>query len=69
MICGINADPALCQRLQELGFCEKTCIWKLAGHTHLICQVGAARVALNHLMASRILVQLQDDALSFGSVG
>ncbi len=53
----LDASPSVCQRLQELGFCEDAEIIKISQGTALICQVCGVRMALSKGLAKQILVQ------------
>lgn len=52
----ITGDSDFCQRLREMGFGESTVVTKVSGTGPFLCQVNAARIALGHAAAARILV-------------
>lgn len=54
---GLKGQPAVCQRLRELGFCELAEIYKLADHGALICQVCGTRIAVSRKLGREILVE------------
>ncbi|MBM3835876.1 MAG: ferrous iron transport protein A [Verrucomicrobia bacterium] len=54
---GLKSQPAVCQRLREMGFCEFAEIHKVADNGALICQVCGARVALSRKLGKEILVE------------
>lgn len=56
-IAKLSAQPEMCSRLRELGFCENAvlrCVNK--GNGNIICEVCNTRVGLNHLVAGAIFV-------------
>lgn len=53
----LEDNPAVCQRLREMGFCESAEIHKLADNGALICQVCGVRVALSRSLAKNIIVE------------
>jgi ferrous iron transport protein A len=57
-VCTLNAEPELCQRLREMGFCESAVIQKISGQSTLLCQVCGMRVALGEGVAKHITVEL-----------
>ena len=53
----LTSEPALCERLREMGFCENAkikCVSK--GGNGLICQVCNSRVGINEQLARQIVV-------------
>ena len=53
----IQSEPAVCQRLRELGFCENAlvrCMVNTQGN--LICEVCHSRIGLTSKIAQDILV-------------
>lgn len=57
-VCTLNAEPDLCQRLREMGFCESAVVQKISGRSTLLCQVCGMRVALGEGVARHITVEL-----------
>ena len=65
----LNAEPAVCQRLREMGFCEFAEVRKVAHGAALICRVcdparqsslrlaGGVKIALSQYLARNILVE------------
>ena len=53
----ICADPSVCQRLREMGFCEYIEVCKIAHGGALICRVGASRMVLSQRLAKNIFVE------------
>jgi len=53
----LAGSPALCQRLREMGFCEKAEVRKLAHHHLLLCAVCGTRLAIDRETARRIVVE------------
>lgn len=53
----LRSQPAVCNRLREMGFCEYAEIEKLADNGALICHVCGARVALSRSLGREILVE------------
>lgn len=53
----LKSNPAICQRLREMGFCEFAEIHKVADNGALICQVCGARVALSRSLGKQIIVE------------
>ncbi len=53
----LNGEPALCQRLREMGFCEFAEIKKVMHGTCLVCHVCGVNVALNKHIAQNIVVE------------
>lgn len=56
----LNAEPAVCQRLREMGFCEFAEIRKVAHGSALLCHVCGVKVALSQCLAKNILVETID---------
>jgi ferrous iron transport protein A len=54
---GLKSQPAICQRLREMGFCEFAEIHKVADNGALICQVCGTRVALSRSLGKEIIVE------------
>ncbi len=53
----LRAQPAVSQRLRELGLCEHavvSCVMK--GHGNIICAIRNTRIGLDRRLASTILV-------------
>ncbi len=53
----LTSEPQLCERLREMGFCEKAkikCVSK--GGNGLICQVCNSRIGINEMLAKQIVV-------------
>ena len=53
----LEAHPALCNRLRELGFCELSEIKILRNAGSLLCQVCGSRVCISKQLADSILVE------------
>ena len=53
----LNAEPAVCQRLREMGFCEFAEVRKVAHGSALICRVCGVKVALSKYLAKNIVVE------------
>lgn len=53
----LEAKPAQCQRLREMGFCESAEIVKLSQGAALVCQVCGTRLALSKELAKDILIE------------
>ena len=53
----LQAKPAQCQRLREMGFCESAEIIKLSQGAALVCQVCGTRLALSKDLAKDILIE------------
>jgi ferrous iron transport protein A len=54
----LDGEPALCQRLREMGFCESAVIEKVSGKRTLLCQLCGTRIALSDRAADHIVVEL-----------
>lgn len=55
-------QPALCQRLREMGLCESAEIIKVGQGAAVLCQVCGTRVALSHDLAESIMIERVDAA-------
>jgi ferrous iron transport protein A len=53
----LEAEHGVCQRLNEMGFCENASIKKLAHGGALLCCVCGVRVAISARLAEMIVVQ------------
>ena len=53
----IHGEPAVCQRLREMGFCEFAEVRKLTHGSCLICHVCGVNVALSKYLAKNIVVE------------
>jgi len=53
----LEAKPAQCQRLREMGFCESAEIIKLSQGAALVCQVCGTRLALSRDLAKDIMIE------------
>jgi ferrous iron transport protein A len=53
----LEAKPAQCQRLREMGFCESAEIVKLSQGAALVCQVCGTRLALSRELAKEIMIE------------
>jgi ferrous iron transport protein A len=53
----LQAKPAQCQRLREMGFCESAEIVKLSQGAALVCQVCGVRLGLSRDLAKDILIE------------
>ena len=59
-ITALQGEPAVCQRLREMGFCELSEICKVAQSSALICRTCGGKVALSKNLAKNILVEKID---------
>ena len=59
MVCikELTTDPALTDRLREMGFCERQQIKVVARQSAFICQVCNARLGISRKLADSILVE------------
>jgi len=62
-------EPLECERLKEMGFCEKARVEKLTESGALICKVCNTRVILSEGLARSIIVQPCEKRLSELSIG
>ena len=53
----LHGEPAVCQRLREMGFCEFAEVRKLSHGSCLICHVCGVNVALSKYLAKNIVVE------------
>ena len=53
----LRGEPAVCQRLREMGFCEFAEVRKVVHGEVLICHVCNTRIALSRRLAKNILVE------------
>lgn len=53
----LHGEPAVCQRLREMGFCEFAEIRKVSQGSALICHICGVNVALSKYLAKNILVE------------
>ena len=53
----LHGEPAVCQRLREMGFCEFAEVRKLTHGSCLICHVCGVNVALSKYLAKNIVVE------------
>ena len=53
----LHGEPAVCQRLREMGFCEYAEIRKVSQGSALLCHVCGVNVALSKYLAKNILVE------------
>ncbi len=53
----LNAEPAVSQRLREMGFCEFAEVRKVSQGAALICRVCGVKVALSKYLAKNIVVE------------
>ena len=53
----LTTEPAMTDRLRELGFCEKQKIKLVARESSFICQVCNARLGISRELADSILVE------------
>ena len=53
----LHAEPAVCQRLREMGFCEFAEIRKVSEGAALLCRVCGVNIALSKYLARNILVE------------
>lgn len=56
-VVALNAEPVVCQRLREMGFCEMAEICKLSDSGASICQICGTKVALSQSLAEDIVVE------------
>ncbi|HEY5914090.1 MAG TPA: FeoA family protein [Verrucomicrobiae bacterium] len=54
---GLATDPAVRDRLRELGFCEQQQIKLVSRDSNYICQVCNARLGISRKLADSILVE------------
>jgi ferrous iron transport protein A len=57
-ICQLKGDDNFSQRLREMGFGEAALVTKISGTSTSLCRVKGTRIALNHLAAQCVLVEL-----------
>lgn len=57
-VCKLTGDEGFCQRVREMGFGEAALVTKISGTTTSLCVVNGTRIALNHLAAMSILVEV-----------
>jgi ferrous iron transport protein A len=57
-ICQLKGDESFGQRLRELGFGEAALVTKISGTSTSLCRVNGTRIALNHLAAQCVLVEI-----------
>ena len=53
----LDADPAMKDRLRELGFCEQQRIKLLSKHSNFICLVCNSRLGISEQLADSIFVE------------
>ncbi|MEW6303314.1 MAG: FeoA family protein [Verrucomicrobiota bacterium] len=53
----LAAEPAVVDRLREMGLCEEQQIKLLAQNSNIICQVCNARLGISLRLADNILVE------------
>lgn len=53
----LSAQPGLCRRLREMGFCESSEFHLVNKSTCLLCEICGAKVALSAQLAKSILVE------------
>ena len=53
----LQGEPAVCQRLREMGFCEYAEVRKISQSGACICHVCGVKVALSKYLAKNILVE------------
>ena len=56
-IISLLSSSEACQRLRELGFCEKSEVCKVSDNGTLICNMLGTRVAISRDLGSQILVE------------
>ncbi len=56
-VCELAGQPAFCQRLREMGFCEAAIIQKISGQSTLVCQICGTKIALSERAAEHIIVE------------
>ncbi len=59
----LRGEPAVCQRLREMGFCEYAEIHKVSQSNALICKICDSRVALSKTLAQSIIVDVAVDTV------
>lgn len=59
-ITSLEGDPEVCQRLREMGFCELSKVYKVAGSGALVCQTCGSKIALSGHLAKNIIVESID---------
>lgn len=52
----LQGEPAVCQRLREMGFCEKAIVKKMADSGALICKVCDTKIIISKELAENIIV-------------
>lgn len=52
----LTGDTNDCQRLREMGFCEKSRVEKISGKKTLICRVCDTKVVISHGLAKNIII-------------
>jgi len=57
LIKALKGEPAVCQRLREMGFCEHARIRKVSHGSCLICHVCGVNIALSKRLAQNIVVE------------
>src|SRR5262245_17253768 len=65
----VVGEPSDCQRLNEMGFCERARVEKVTESGSVICKVCSTRVILSEGLARSILVRPCDKKLSELSIG
>ena len=53
----LEGEPVACQRLREMGFCEKAEVKVLNNHGPVICQVCGSKVGLSKEIADAVFVE------------
>ncbi|MDA1273954.1 MAG: FeoA family protein [Verrucomicrobia bacterium] len=54
---GLKGESSVCERLREMGFCERAEIHKVSQNGALICVVCGSRVALSQRLGKEIMVE------------
>jgi Fe2+ transport system protein FeoA len=53
----LDAQPTLCHRLREMGFCEDAEVTVVQNSAAMVCLVCGSRICLSHQLAGNILVK------------
>ncbi len=53
----LDAQPEVCNRLREMGFCENSVVRCLQTGASCVCQIRHAKIGLSGQLAAAILVE------------
>ena len=56
----LRGEPAVCQRLREMGFCEFAEVCKVAQSGAMICRICNSKVILSKRLGKNIVVEAVD---------